>query len=132
MPDETAQVEERFSGAPGDERMEMVMGLLLRLGVLLAATVVVTGGVMYLVDHPGGRVDYSRFVANPIPVRHLEELVRPDAKSVLELGILLLIATPICRVAFAVAAFVAERDWLYVAVSVIVLAVLLYGMVHGG
>jgi uncharacterized membrane protein len=116
----------------GDAQMEMVMGLLLRLGVLLAATVVITGGVMYLADHSGARADYAKFVAKPIAVRHPAELVRPDATAVLDLGILLLIATPICRVAFAVAAFTVERDWLYVGISVTVLTVLLWGMLRGG
>jgi uncharacterized membrane protein len=48
------------------------------------------------------------------------------------LGILLLIATPVCRVLFAIVAFVLEGDRLYVVVSLLVLAVLLFGMFHGG
>jgi uncharacterized membrane protein len=52
--------------------------------------------------------------------------------AVIDLGILLLVATPICRVMFAVIAFVLEKDRLYIAVSAIVLAVLLFGMLRGG
>jgi uncharacterized membrane protein len=46
----------------------------------------------------------------------------------MQLGLLILIATPLARVAFSVAAFATEHDWTYVAVTLIVLAVLLYGL----
>jgi uncharacterized membrane protein len=46
--------------------------------------------------------------------------------------LLLLIATPIARVAFSIAGFLIERDWLYVAFTVIVLVILLYSFVGSG
>ena len=74
--------------------------------------------------------DYRHFHGLPSPadrispvldgVRHL------DSRSIIHLGILFLIATPIIRVAFCVFSFTAQRDKLYVAVSGIVLTVLLY------
>jgi uncharacterized membrane protein len=74
------------------------------------------------------------FTATPIQLRHpaalLHALARGDSAGIIELGILLLVATPICRVMFAVLAFAVERDKLYVAVSLTVLAVLLYGMLR--
>lgn len=115
-----------------DERMEQLMGLLLRTGVLLAATVVIAGGGMYLAEHPGARVEYRHFVGHPITVRHPAELAGSNALAVLDVGILLLVAVPICRVAFAAIAFLIERDWLYTAVSAVILAVLVWGMLRGG
>ncbi len=112
------------------------MGLLLRFGVLLASTVVLAGGVFYLQDHRGQRVDYRSFVPHPLRLTHPGDwaaaLARGDSGAIVQLGILLLIATPIARVAFAVIAFARERDRLYIAVGVVVLAVLLYGMLKGG
>jgi uncharacterized membrane protein len=120
--------------AQDDARMEMVMGRLLQVGVLLAAVVVLAGGAMYLRGHAGEVANYRVFRARPIEVQHLggllREVVGGDAVAILELGILLLVATPICRVVFAVIAFVLERDRLYVAVSVVVLGVLLFGLVR--
>jgi uncharacterized membrane protein len=46
--------------------------------------------------------------------------------------VLLLIATPIARVAISVIGFARERDWMYVGCSLLVLALLMYGLVHGG
>ena len=124
------------SRALDDLRMETVMGRLLQAGVLLAATVMLVGGVMYAVHHGGERTNYRVFQPHPFQLLHpgamLRGIAHGDASAVLQLGILLLIATPICRVVFAVIAFVMERDRLYIAVSLLVLGVLLYGMLHGG
>jgi len=118
-----------------DARMENIMGMLLRFGVVLASTVVLAGGVFYLQDHRGERVNYRSFVAHPFSLRHPAGLAagisRGSATAIVELGILLLIATPIARVVFAVVGFAIERDGMYVAISVTVLAVLLYGMLRG-
>jgi len=118
-----------------DARMEIVMGRLLQAGVLLAATVVLAGGIIYLFAHAGERTNYRVFVARPVGLRHPSELLRGiaagDAGAIIQLGILLLVATPICRVIFAVTAFLRESDWLYVGISLTVLAVLLFGMFRG-
>jgi uncharacterized membrane protein len=53
---------------------------------------------------------------------------RPHAAAVIQLGLLLLVATPVARVIFSVFAFAWERDWLYVLLTLIVLAVLLYSL----
>jgi uncharacterized membrane protein len=57
-------------------------------------------------------------------------LTTGDPATIIQLGVLLLIATPVARVAFALVAFAIERDRLYVAVSATVLAVLLFSFFH--
>ncbi len=120
--------------AEDDARMETIMGRLLQVGVLLAAGFVLVGGAMYLAAHAGERSSYNVFKAAPIQVRHPVPLLygveHGDPSAIIELGLLLLVATPICRVIFAVLAFAVERDKLYVLVSLTVLAVLLYGMLR--
>lgn len=120
--------------AQDDARMEAIMGRLLQVGVLLAATVVLAGGAMYLAAHAGERRSYRVFSAAPVELRHpgalLQGIARGNSSAIIELGLLLLVATPICRVIFAVVAFAMERDRLYVAISLTVLAVLLFGMLR--
>ncbi|HTZ88946.1 MAG TPA: DUF1634 domain-containing protein [Alloacidobacterium sp.] len=115
-----------------DKQMEMAMGQLLRAGVLLAAAVVLIGGLVYLSQTRGPRPDYSTFhgVAAELrsPAGIVEHLSTGDSDAIIQLGLLLLIATPIARVAFAAFAFFAEKDWLYVAVSLTVFAVLMYSL----
>jgi uncharacterized membrane protein len=50
------------------------------------------------------------------------------ARAIIQLGVLLMIATPVLRVVFCIGAFAMERDWLYTVIAVIVLGALMYGM----
>ena len=118
-----------------DARMERAMGVLLRFGVVLASTAVCAGMVFYLQDHASQLVDYRYFKAYSFGLRHRDKLLagsaRGNAAAIIEAGILLLIGTPVARVVFAVVAFALERDRLYVAISIAVLAVLVFSLVHG-
>ena len=117
-----------------DQRLENMIGNLLRTGVLLAAAVVLAGGVLYLAQHRHDPIHYRTFVAGPRNLRTVAGIVRTAAQlnseGIIQLGLLLLIATPVARVAMAVAGFGLERDRLYVVVSLIVLGVLLVSLVH--
>ena len=117
-----------------DHRIEVMMGRLLQVGVLIASAVVLIGGFLYLRAHAGEVKDYRTFASEPSSLRHPVELFRllmtGDPAAVVQLGVLLLIATPIARVVFAAIGFAAERDRLYVAISLAVLAVLIFGLLH--
>jgi uncharacterized membrane protein len=121
-----------FASRFDDQRMETIMGRLLQLGVSLASLVVLIGGFLYLRAHPGSTADYRTFTGEPANLRSaggLFGLLRSgDPQAVIQIGVLLLIATPIARVVFAVAAFALERDRFYVAVSLTVLAVLMISL----
>ena len=117
-----------------DERLEIAIGRMLQAGVLLAAAAVFTGGVLYLLHAHGPRPDYSHFHGVDESLRRPEGiwhgLMRGDAESVIQFGLLLLIATPVFRVVVAGVGFLVERDGLYFWVSTVVLAVLLYSLWH--
>jgi uncharacterized membrane protein len=117
-----------------DRRMEAMMGRLLQAGVVLASIVMLAGTVLYLASRHASVAGYRVFVSEPEALRDpgklLAQLVRGDAAALIQLGVLLLIATPVARVIFAVVAFLVERDWLYVAISVLVLAVLAFSLIH--
>lgn len=115
-----------------DHSIDQTIGHLLRLGMFLAATVILTGGVMFLYAHAKERPDYHTFQQLPdslrSPVAIVQTAFRGDPMSIMQLGMLLLIATPIGRVVFAVIAFAIRKDKLYIAISMIVLCVLLYSL----
>ena len=118
-----------------DQYVDKLIGNLLRVGVTLAAAVVLFGGSIYLVRHGLAAPRYHVFVGEPADLRNVSGIVR-DALSLrgrglIQLGLLLLIATPVARVAFSVAAFAMQRDRLYVVVALVVLAVLMYSLTGG-
>jgi uncharacterized membrane protein len=119
-----------------DERVETVVGNLLRLGVLVAGGVTALGGIFLLAQHGMARADYHVFRGETAELRSIGGIVagalRLDSRAVVQLGLLLLIATPIARVCFSLVAFVLQRDRLYVVITSIVLAVLLFSLVFGG
>lgn len=116
-----------------DEKTENVIGTLLRAGVLLSGTVVLAGGILYVLQFGGVTVDYRSFHAEPAGLRTVEGVLqlamRLDSRGIMQAGLLLLILTPIARVVFSAFAFFRERDTLYVVVTLIVLAVLLYSLI---
>ncbi len=119
-----------------DRKMEQIVGVMLRWGVTLAATVVLLGGAVYLVRHGSDLPDYRVFHGEPASLRHVPGIVSdalgPSSRGLIQLGLLLLIATPVARVAFSVVAFALQRDRTYVVVTLIVLAALVYGLAGGG
>ena len=114
---------------PADPRLQQVVGNLLRFGVLLAAAVVLAGGVAYRARHGAAIPDYRVFRGQPANLRSLGGIVRSalalDERGVVQFGLLLLVATPIARVAIAAVAFMFERDRTYVLIALLVLALLL-------
>jgi uncharacterized membrane protein len=117
-----------------DQKLEVAIGRMLQIGVMLAAAVVLLGGILYLRQVTGPRPDYSHFTGVAERFRSPAEIVsyafHGRARDIIQLGLLLLIATPIVRVIFAAVGFLLEKDYLYVCVSLIVLAVLLYSLLH--
>jgi len=114
--------------------MEITISRMLRVGVSLAAFVVLLGEILYLWQAHGVRTDYHYFHGVPTPVDHfapvLEGIRHFDSRSIIRLGILLLVATPIVRVAFCLYSFAIQKDKLYVLISGTVLTVLLYSLLH--
>jgi uncharacterized membrane protein len=118
-----------------DYAVEQFVGRLLQVGVALSALVVVIGGVLLLAHHAGEVPSYSTFRGEPESIRTLYGIVHglmaADARSIIQFGLLMLIATPILRVAFTWIAFLLQGDWVYVGITTIVLGLLLYGLIFG-
>jgi uncharacterized membrane protein len=115
-----------------DQEFERLLGNLLMTGVALAALVVLAGGIIYLVRHGAHPTDYSVFHGEPENFRTVRGILRSarewSGRGLIQLGLLLLIATPVARVAFSLLAFVRQRDLLYSAFTLIVLGVLLFSL----
>jgi uncharacterized membrane protein len=119
-----------------DRRLELILGNLLRTGVLLSAAVVLAGGGIYLARHAHEPANYRVFRGEPTDFRTIPGVVNSvmhgRGRGLIQLGLLLLIATPIARVAFSVVGFALERDRMYVIFTLIVLAILLFSLLGSG
>ena len=115
-----------------DQQFEIFLGKLLRTGVVIAALIVLAGGVWFLSEAHGARREYATFRGVPAELSNLDGIfhgaVGGQALAVIQLGILVLIATPVARVLFSMLGFGLERDWMYVGVTAIVLVLLLYSL----
>src|ERR1700688_3645664 len=118
-----------------DKRMDEIIGRLLQAGVILSALFVLAGGAVYVARHPEPVTDYRVFQGEPEELRTVSgivhEAVALHGRGLIQLGLLLLIATPIARVAFSAVAFLYQRDWTYVVVTLIVLGLLVFGLFGG-
>ena len=118
-----------------DERVDRALGDLLRTGVLLATAVILAGAAIYLLRHGLEVPQYGVFRGEPEDLRSVAGIVRAAARGsgrgLVQLGLLLLVATPVARVVFSVGAFLAQRDRAFVLITLVVLSLLLYSLLGG-
>jgi uncharacterized membrane protein len=128
--------ETKTSAALSDRSFEAQLASLLRTGVILAASIIFTGGVIYLAKYRAEVPNYRAFHGQPGQYRTISgiwrEAITLRGRGLIQLGLLLLIATPVARVGMSVVEFTREGDWLYVGVTLFVLAVLIYSLLSPG
>jgi uncharacterized membrane protein len=119
-----------------DEQVEKIVGNLLRSGVIAAAIVVLAGGIIYLIRYGANLPDYSIFHGVPTEFRSVGGIITAAfavrSRGLIQLGLLLLIATPVARVSFSIFAFTLQRDRIYTIITLVVLGVLIYSLAGGG
>ena len=122
-----------------NEWVDTAISTLLRVGVILSVTIIAFGLVLTFVHHPdyvsspaslaeltAARATYPNTIVSVIDgVRHARE------QAIVMAGLLLLIATPIARVALSIVVFIIEHDKLYTAITAAVLLILLIGFAIG-
>lgn len=115
-----------------DQRIEMTISVVLRVGVTLAAAIVISGGILYLL-HNGHSIPKDHiFHGEPADLRQVPGVIKDalalQGQGIIQLGIMLLILTPVARVAFSAFAFWQQRDRLYTIVTLTVLVILVHGL----
>ena len=121
---------------PLDRDMERIIGLQLRFGVVIASLIVLIGGLIYL-NRSGNLVvpHYHSFIGTKARFTTISKILKGvyaiNAKGIIELGVIVLIATPIFRIAFSLVGFIIEKDKLYIGITLIVLAVMMFSIFGG-
>lgn len=115
-----------------DRDIQLILGTLLRVGVILAVSFLFMGAVIYLWYAGDAVANYVVF--DPRHVRYksiaaiVEGLSQFDGTAIIQFGVVLLIFTPVLRVAFSIFSFVIARDYLYVGIGLLVLFIILFSL----
>ena len=115
-----------------DKDIQVILGTLLRVGVMASMLIVFTGALIYLSSYGHTTVDYSHF--NPAKTEYssilaiFKGLRSLDGMAIIQFGTLLLIFTPVTRVVFSIFGFLIERDYLYVLIGIFVLCIILLSL----
>ncbi len=102
---------------------ELLISNVLRGGVLLSAAVILVGVILHYARPAAateGELGYPHHLGDVIPA-----VLAGNAQAIITLGLLILLATPVLRVAVSIGAFALEHDWMYVGITSLVLALLL-------
>lgn len=115
-----------------DKDIELIMGNMLRYGVLLSAAIVITGAVIFLWQHGTELPDYSKFSGEPKRLIEAGSIWHTAwegrGRSIIQLGLLVLIATPIARIVFSIIGFIIEKDILYTLITLVVLLIIIFSL----
>lgn len=118
-----------------DKDIQTLVGNLLRAGVYLSMGIVILGGIIYLLDHGSEKIDYAVFDFNKVSLKTVEDIFHSvltfKGAAVVQFGLLMLIFTPIARVLLAVVSFFLEKDYLYVVIGLVVLAIIMASLSGG-
>ncbi|MFQ4141385.1 DUF1634 domain-containing protein [Chlorogloeopsis sp. ULAP02] len=113
--------------------LSILLSNLLKYGVLLASSVVLLGGILYLLQHGTEPVHYQFFHGEPsefrTPTGVVTAVLSGSRRGIIQLGLLLLVATPILRVVVSLLIFIKQRNWIYVTITTLVLTALIYSLV---
>lgn len=128
-----ANVEREITQLASERKFEQFISNLLQYGVLLSSAIVLLGGILYLIRHGSEPADYRFFLGEPAifcsPSGVVTAVLSGNHRGIIQLGLLILIATPIARVAFSLLAFLWQRNFTYVILTALVLAGLIYSFV---
>jgi uncharacterized membrane protein len=117
-----------------DSKLDGQIGMLLRIGMLSAAFVILVGGLLFLASQGKTTLDYRVFRGEPDNLRRLSGIfsgaMRGHDRAIIQLGLVILIATPVARVLFSALAFLKAKDYLYVGISGFVFLVLMYSLIY--
>lgn len=109
---------------------EIVIAFILRAGVVVSGAIIAVGVLLYYVRVATGKSLPADTIPHTLPmVTH--GLAAGDPLAIITLGLLLLLLTPVVRVAVSIGAFAIERDWRYVVITTIVLVILIVSFFLG-
>ena len=118
-----------------DTDIQALIGNVLRAGTIISISIVFIGAIFYLYRHGQTTAGYQAFTGIPDFLQRPGSLISSAfnfrGQAIIQLGIILLIATPILRVICSDIGFAIEKDYLYVGISILVLCIIFASLLNG-
>lgn len=112
-----------------DQDIEIIVGNLLRAGVIISSAIIVIGAIIYLWQSGHQHPNYHKFEGMNNTFYSLSYVINGVSKlsgeHIIQLGVLVLIATPVARIVFSIIGFIKENDNLYIIITFLVLFIIL-------
>jgi uncharacterized membrane protein len=123
----------KLTKSVSQKNLEYLLSNLLKYGVLMASSIVLFGGILYLIYHGSEPAEYQIFIGTPdkfhSPIGVINAVLAGSHRGIIQLGLLILIAIPILRVIICFLTFLFQREFIYVIITSLVLASLTYTLV---
>lgn len=118
------------------KQMELMIGVLMRMGLWLSVLIVLVGGGLYLIQNGDELIHYQAFAEEPKQLHTIPGILRSaatfSAVGIIQFGLLVLILTQVVRTAMTAWLFAEERDYLFTGISLMILAILIYSIFWRG
>lgn len=128
-------MENRKTTKMTDYDMQQLIGQVLRYGVLTSGIIAIAGGIWYLFQQGSGLTHYTTFNGEPAGFTSftgiLKGITTGSANEIIQLGVVVLIATPVIRIVFSLISFILEKNMMYVIITLIVLSIIMFSMLSG-
>jgi uncharacterized membrane protein len=112
--------------------LDDILSFILRMGLLLSLLTVLIGAALFLYQHSKEEISHHVFIGEPSFLKGIsgifEAAMQDKTLAIIQLGVILLIITPLLRVFSCLIVFVIKRDYLYIGLSTFVLGILLYSL----
>ena len=123
---------QKLTKSASEKQLEYLLSNLLKYGVLIASSIVLFGGILYLINHGSEPAEYQIFRGTPSefhsPTGVVNAVLAGSRRGIIQLGLLILIAIPILRVIISFCTFLLQRNFVYVIITSLVLASLTYSL----
>jgi uncharacterized membrane protein len=123
---------QKLTKSASEKQLESLLSNLLKYGVLIASSVVLFGGILYLIHHGSEPAEYQVFLGTASEFRSptgvINSVLAGSRRGIIQLGLLILIAIPILRVIISFFTFLLQRNFVYVIITSLVLASLTYSL----
>jgi len=105
---------------------------IVRITAICAVILAISGGIFYFFHFGGTIPHYEKFAGEPAHLTTIHGVIGTalhfDFRAVMQLGVIILLLIPLCRVAVFFGTFIMQNDWLYSIITLIVLSILLYAL----